>query len=153
MMYPPIFALCSSDSDVQSYLGSSPCRFYPVEAPEGVAKPYSVWLDVGGNPENYISNTPDIDTFTIKVETFGETIDDARNSMSALRSVIEQHAHVTAYGGEGKDPDTNLYVYTLIADWIVSRTLPGIPFGYYYVIDSDGNYVTDSDGNYVIVGS
>jgi|SRR5688572_454557 len=121
-MYPPIFSVCSADSAVLALLGSNPCRLYPFgEAPQGVLKPYAVWQSVGGGPENYLNQIPDMDLWSIQVDVYADTVDSARLAAQALRDAIEPVAHITSFNGDGRDPDTNNYRYSFSVDWWVPR--------------------------------
>lgn len=121
-MYPPIFEVCSAHSDVQTNLGSSPCRLYPFgEAPQNVTAPYAVWQLVGGQPENYIDQVPDMDSWSLQIDVYASSVSAARSAGQALRDAIEPTAHITAWGGEGRDPDTNLYRLLISVDWWVDR--------------------------------
>lgn len=65
-MYPPIFTLLSAAAGVTSIIGSSPCRAYPFgNAPDGVTKPYITWQNIGGSPENYLKDAPNIDRYSL----------------------------------------------------------------------------------------
>jgi len=121
-MYPPIFAVCAADAGVTALLGASPTRLYPFgEAPQGVVYPYAVWQLVGGSPENYINQRPDIDSFTVQVDVYADTGTTARSIATALRDAIEPHAHIVRWGGESRDQDTNRYRSSFDVDWFVSR--------------------------------
>lgn len=121
-MFPPIFEICSANSNVQTNLGSNPCRLYPFgEAPQNVTVPYAVWQLVGGLPENYLNQIPDTDSWTLQVDVYASTVSTARDVGQALRDAIETYAHITSWGGEGRDPDTNLYRLLISIDWWVDR--------------------------------
>jgi hypothetical protein len=121
-MYPPIFEIVSADSDVQTNLGTSPTRFYPFgEAPPRVQKPYAVWQMITGFPENYLGQVPDLDAYSIQVDIYAETADGARDVAQALRNAIEPSAHIIAWRGEERDPDTRNYRVSFDVDWLVSR--------------------------------
>lgn len=121
-MFPPVFEVVSADSDVQSNLGSSPCRFYPFgEAPQNVTSPYGVWGVVTGTPENYVNQVPDLDTWVVQIEVFAKTASAARDAAEAVRNVIEPLAHIVAWRGESRDAETRLYRYSFDVDWMVSR--------------------------------
>ncbi len=122
MMYPPIFEVAAASAEVKALLGSSPTRLYPFgSAPQGVAKPYATWQTVGGSPENYLGNRPDIDLFAIQIDVWAEQATSARTVAQALLDVIERHAYVTAYNGESRDPQTLSYRYSFDVDWHVHR--------------------------------
>ena len=121
-MYPPIFEVCKADAAVVALLGSNPLRFYPFgEAPQKVAKPYAVWQQVGGAPENYLAGRPDIDGFTLQIDVYAATGASARAVGAALRDSIELRAHVTRWGGESKDEATGRYRLSFDVDWLTPR--------------------------------
>ena len=65
-MYAPIFALLRAAAGVTSIIGSAPCRAYPFgNAPDQVTKPYITWQAVGGSPENYLKDSPNIDRYSL----------------------------------------------------------------------------------------
>lgn len=121
-MFAPIFAVCAADAAVKALLGSSPVRLYPFgEAPEGVAKPYVVWQTIGGNPENYLGQRPDIDGFSLQVDVYGASVTQTRDTAKAIRNAIERHANIVRWGGDSRDPVTQSYRYSFDVDWWVPR--------------------------------
>ena len=121
-MYPPIFTVCYGDSGVQGYLGSDPMRLYPFgEAEENEIKPYAVWQNVGGLPENYISQAPDIDSYSLQVDVYASSATEARDAAQAIRDAIEPHCHVTSWIGDGRENNTFDYRFTFLVDWFVNR--------------------------------
>ena len=120
-MYPPIFELCEVDADVITNLGDPVRLFIFGDAKGTTLKPYAVWQTIGGAPENILNGTPDIDEFTIQVDVYSDSKESTRNVAKALRNVIEQHAHIVFWGGEGRDPVTRNHRYTFRADWFVER--------------------------------
>jgi hypothetical protein len=121
-MYPPIFATCAADSGVQAVLGTNPCRLYPFgTSTQGVTKPYAVWQAVGGSPENFINQVPDIDSYTLQIDCYATTAAAVREVAEALRDAIEPVAHVVSWRGEDYETDTKLYRYSFDVDWFVHR--------------------------------
>lgn len=121
-MYPPIFAALAADSAVKALIGSNPVRAYPFgSAPQNVAIPYVVWQTVGGLPENYLNQRPDIDSFTLQIDCYAATASAARSVAEAVRDAIEMQCHIVSWRGEEKDPDTQRYRYSFDADWFVDR--------------------------------
>ena len=121
-MFPPIFKVCAADAGVKAVLGTGPVRLYPFgEAPQGVQKPYAVWQTIGGLPENYINQRPDMDRFALQVDVYADTAAAARNAAKAMRDAIEPHAHITRWGGESRDPETNNYRVSFDVDWWTKR--------------------------------
>ena len=117
-MFPPIFQLVSASPSVTALIGSSPVRFYPFgEAPQTVAKPYAVWQIIAGTPENYVSQRPDIDSYTTQIDCYAETATAARNVAKAIRDAVEDDAHVTSWRGEMRDEPTGLYRVGFDVSW------------------------------------
>lgn len=125
-MTPPIFSAVNVPA-VQALLksGSGPLRFYLFGmAPQDVAYPYAVWRQVSGTPENYISDRPDVDSFTLQVEVYAnpsQGTEVARQVAQALSYAIEGHAYVTAWLGESIDPDTKNPTSKFQTDWLTNR--------------------------------
>ena len=121
-MYPPIFTIVSADVTVQALFGNDTIRVFPFgDAPDKVTLPYAVWQTFGGEPENYITNAPDMDTFLVQIDVYGTTATEAREAAEALRDAIEPHAHITSWRGESKDPKTRRYRYSFDVDFITAR--------------------------------
>lgn len=121
-MYPPVFTLIKSDAGVQSKFGTSPVRVFPFgSAPDGVGLPYAVWQVVSGDPENYITNAPDMDSFLTQIDIYASTATTARDAAKALRDAIEPHAHIVAWRGEQKDPQTKHYRYSFDVKFLTAR--------------------------------
>jgi hypothetical protein len=121
-MYPPIFAVCAANATVTGLLGLAPVRLYPAgEAPPKPTKPYAVWQMVDGTPENYLGTLPDIDSWSVQLDVYADTLEEARDVAEALRDAIEPVAHVTRFSTEGRDPDTNNYRYSMDSDWWLDR--------------------------------
>jgi len=121
-MTPPVFATAFASAAVKAALGTSPCRVFPFgEAPQGVMLPYAVWQVVGGGPENYLGQVPDLDEFTTQVDVYAATATAARTAAKALRDAFEPVAHVTRWGGESRDGETGHYRYSFDVEWMVGR--------------------------------
>ena len=121
-MYPPIFSTVSSDSDVGAVFGTSPVRVFPFGgAPEGVTLPYAVWQIVGGNPENYISNSPDLDSFLVQLDVYSNSAKSASDGAGALRDAIQNSAHIVSWRGGSKDSLTGHYRYSFDINFLTSR--------------------------------
>lgn len=121
-MFPPIFTTAAQDAAVQSALGVSPTRFYPFgEAPQGTEETYAVWQTITGLPENYLNQTPDLDRYAVQVDVYAATVDEARAAAQALRDAFEQSAHITAWRGEEREPETRSYRIGFDVEWFVSR--------------------------------
>lgn len=121
-MYPPLFQVCAASPAVTALLGPDPIRLYAFgDAPQDELRPYAVWQQVTGYPENYIGDIPDIDRYTIQIDAYAGDGDTARSVAEVLRDAIEPAAHVVGWRGEGRDPDTRMYRYSFDVEWFVPR--------------------------------
>jgi hypothetical protein len=121
-MHPPLHAVCAADTTVQDLLGGDVLRLYPFgEARQQETYPYAVWQLVGGRPENYLSDRPDVDSFSTQVDVYAKTWRSAREVAEALQSAVEGDAHVSAYNGEMRDPETKSFRVSFTVDWITAR--------------------------------
>lgn len=123
-MYPPIFAVCAASPAVRALLGEGDGTvklFLFGLAPQNVKTPYAVWQTIGGLPENYITNVPDIDSFSVQVDVYASSAAEAREVAAALRDAIEPHAHVVGWRGDSRDPETKNYRYSFDVNWFVRR--------------------------------
>lgn len=118
-MLPPIYPALAADSDVAAIVGS---RVYPhADAPQDVAAPYVTWFIAAGAPENTLSDAPPVDRLVVQVDCWHQTSAGVADLASAVRSAVEQYAHITSYIGNSRDPETRLYRIGLQADWWLSR--------------------------------
>lgn len=122
-MIPPIFPVCAASPAVTALLGTLPTRLYPFGLVDGKPppRPYVVWQHISGLPENFINQRPDMDLFTLQVDVYADTPDQALATARALRDAIETHAHITRWGGQGTDPVTKFKTYSFDVDWYVPR--------------------------------
>ena len=115
-MFPPVFAIAAADAAVKAVLGSNPVRLYPFgEAPAGVTKPYATWQTVSGDPENYLADRPDSDTFRAQIDVYADSATASRNAAKALRDALEGSGYVVSMNGESREEATKLYRYSF--DW------------------------------------
>lgn len=117
-MNPSLFPLLKDSALVKSLLGSNPLRVYPWgRAPQNVPTPYATYTVYNGNPENYVSNNPDIDNKGTQLNIYGETGDDVEKCFIAIRNVLQNHAHMTNFSTPALDADTNYYSCTMEFDF------------------------------------
>ena len=96
MSFAPVFATLSASATVKAQIGSSPVRCYPAgEAPQGVALPYATYQQIAGGPENYLGETPDIDSGLVQIDVYASTVTAARTAFLAIRDAVEAVAYVT----------------------------------------------------------
>ena len=118
-MLPPIYPILTANAAVAAIAGD---RIYPhADAPQETPAPYVTWFVAAGAPQNSLSDPPPVDRLTVQVDCWHETSAGVVELASAVRSAIEPNAHIAAYLGNTRDPETRLYRIGLQADWWVSR--------------------------------
>ena len=121
-MIAPVFAVCFKSEEAKSLLGASPLRLYPFGMQDDrIVYPYAVWQNISGEPENYLAQRPDADSFTIQIDAYADTPDEVIAVAAALRNAIEPHAHIVRWGSQSRDSETKRYRYSFDVDWIVPR--------------------------------
>jgi hypothetical protein len=123
-MHPPLYAVCAADTSVQDLLTGPDglLRLYPFgEARQQEIYPYAVWSVVGGQPENYLGDRPNVDSASTQVDVYARSWSSAREVYAALRDAIEGAAYVSAFNGEMRDPETKSYRVSFTVDWITNR--------------------------------
>lgn len=121
-MIPPVFPILSTDTALRALLGTNPVRVFPFgEAPQDVAKPYAVWQNISGSPENYLGDLPDADSYTVQIDVYAADSVSVINSARAIRNALEPVAYVTSLGNTSRDNETRDYHYSLSVDFIVNR--------------------------------
>jgi len=123
-MYPPLFSTLFASSSVKAIFGSAPLRAYtfgnaPAKGAVGYATPYVVFQTVGGSPENYLNQTPDLDQWNVQIDVYadntgagGNGTTNARNGAQAIRNALEPVAYVVGWNGEFRDSETQLFRYS-----------------------------------------
>jgi sorbitol-specific phosphotransferase system component IIA len=124
-MYPPIYAACAVYAPLTALVGTAPVRVYPFgDAPQDVALPYVVWQIIGGSPYNHLDSRPQMDRIGVQVDVYAASAASARDVGQKLRDCLEPLAHVMAFRGESKEPDTGVYRLSLDMEWH-EATVPG----------------------------
>lgn len=120
-MFSPIFDIVSADAAVKALLGD-PVRLYPFgEAPQGVAKPYATYQNIGGGPFNYLNMRPDADNIGLQIDVYGLTGASVTAVSKALNYALETQAYITRWGNENRDPVTKNYHYDFDVEFITDR--------------------------------
>lgn len=121
-MIAPIFEICSASTEVTDLIGTDPVRLFPFgEAPANVERPYVVWQNAGGSPENYLGTLPDSDSYSVQVDVYGVDGADVLAVAKAIRDTVEPVAYITSWGINNRDFDTDLYRYSFTVDFMVNR--------------------------------
>lgn len=121
-MIPDIFPIIAADPACKALLGANPVRFLQFGfADQKTAKPYAVWQQVGGIPENYLGDIPDADTYNIQIDVYGLTSSSASSAAQAIRNAIEPVAHITSWRGQTRDNETKDYRLSFDVRWVQKR--------------------------------
>ena len=122
MKYPPIFQVAAADLAVTALLGVRPVRLYWFGlAPPKPAGTYCVWQVISGSPENFLAGRPDAEAYSLQLDIYAASADEARAAGHAIEYAVELSATITSYNGESRDVETGLYSYSFDVDWIVQR--------------------------------
>lgn len=120
-MNPSIFEILDDNIDVKEVLGQ-PLRVYPWNrAPENSKNPYVTYGIFNGNPENYLSDIPDIDNKGTQVNIYSNDPHECEEVAIKVRDAIEPFAHMTSFSTPDRDADTNLYSCRLEFDFWEGR--------------------------------
>ncbi len=121
-MIAPIFRVCAASQEVRDLLGEYPVRLYPFGKHfDEVVYPYAVWQNIGGDPQNYLKQRPDIDRFSVQIDVYADTDTDVIAVACALRNAIEGSAIITRWGVQEIETSTMKYRYSFDVDWLVKR--------------------------------
>jgi len=118
----PIYRTIQSSAQAVALLGS-PLRVFSFGETQNqdVAKPYVVWQNIGGQPENYLGSRPEIQSHSVQVDIYGDSAKQVRDVASAILEPIEVEAYVQNWGGESRDPETQDFRISFDLDWFVHR--------------------------------
>lgn len=119
----PVFNTLKVAPAVTALLGAgNNMRVYNFgRAPANVAKPYVVWQQITGFPNNNLSQLPENDEFNVQIDIYASSSESAEQVKNAIRDAIEPVMYITSWDGEGMDKETTLYRITFSVDWFVSR--------------------------------
>ncbi|MCX4186772.1 DUF3168 domain-containing protein [Methylophaga sp. OBS4] len=117
-MTPPVFQTCMASTAVTDIIGD---RLYQDEAEQGVNAPFVVWQMIGGTPENYINQLPDLDSYNIQFDCYAKDQYTVETLAKSLRDAVEPAANIVAWRGTGREQGTRLYRYSFDVEWMVPR--------------------------------
>ncbi|MCY1562847.1 hypothetical protein D9M68_1003060 [compost metagenome] len=80
-----------------------------------------MWQVIGGSPENYLGNRPDLEGYRLQIDVYGATGSSVNAVKSALEAAIENFAHVVSYNLDGRDEATKNYRTSFDVQWLVNR--------------------------------
>ena len=124
-MTAPIFALLNASDEVKSFLQTgNKLRAYEFGlAPDAPAKPYLVWQDISGDPQNHLDCPANTDHVTIQIDIYTLVPDQLRLIREAARKALEldNSCTVTSLRGNEREPITKLYRTGFDSNWFLDR--------------------------------
>lgn len=124
-MTAPIFKLLNESDEVKSFLQTgNKLRAYEFGlAPDAPVKPYLVWQDISGDPQNNLDCPANTDHITIQVDIYITDPLHLRTIREAVRKALEldNSCTVTSLRGNEREPVTKLYRTGFDSNWFVDR--------------------------------
>ena len=124
-MTAPIFALLNESDEVKSFLQTgNKLRAYEFGlAPDAPVKPYLVWQDISGDPQNHLDCPANTDHVTIQIDIYTTDSLHLRTIREAVRKALEldNSCTVTDLRGNEREPVTKLYRTGFDSNWFVGR--------------------------------
>lgn len=124
---PPIYRAVSASDSVKALLGDDVRFSLWGEAGYNEVLPYATWQVISGSPENYCTNTPDIDSYTLQVDIYALTGKEAEKIRDAICEAIEGLCHIVAWRTETERSDNEsrpvLRRISFDCDWWIERDI------------------------------
>ena len=124
-MTAPIFELLNASDEVKSFLQTgNKLRAYEFGlAPDAPQKPYLVWQDISGVPQNHLDCPANTDHITIQIDIYTLEPLQLRTIREAVRKALEldNACTVTDLRGNEREPITKLYRTGFDSNWFVDR--------------------------------
>jgi hypothetical protein len=129
MMLPPIFQILRAAPNVTALVGTNPARIYRHgAAPQATAAPYITWSVITGTPQNTLSELPKIDACVVQIDCWSDNTGTGAAQIEdlavAVRAALEPFAHMTGFGPNGRDFETQRYRIMLQFDYWLDRPAP-----------------------------
>ena len=124
-MTAPIFELLNASDEVKTFLQTgNKLRAYEFGlAPDAPQKPYLVWQDISGVPQNHLDCPANTDHITIQIDIYTLEPLQLRTIREAVRKALEldNACTVTDLRGNEREPITKLYRTGFDSNWFVDR--------------------------------
>ena len=124
-MTAPIFKLLNASDEVKAFLQTgNKLRAYEFGlAPDAPQKPYLVWQDISGIPQNHLDCPANTDHITIQIDIYTLEPLQLRTIREAVRKALEldNACTVTDLRGNEREPITRLYRTGFDSNWFVDR--------------------------------
>ena len=124
-MTAPIFKLLNASDEVKAFLQTGNIlRVYEFGlAPDAPVKPYLVWQDISGTPQNHLDCPANTDHIIIQIDIYTLEPLQLRTIREAVRKALEldNSCTVTDLRGNEREPITRLYRTGFDSNWFVDR--------------------------------
>ena len=124
-MTVPIFKLLNASDEVKAFLQTgNKLRAYEFGlAPDAPQKPYLVWQDISGVPQNHLDCPANTDHITIQIDIYTLEPLQLRTIREAVRKALEldNSCTVTDLRGNEREPIAKLYRTGFDSNWFVDR--------------------------------
>lgn len=121
-MFPNIYATLLVDNAVTAIIGSNPMRAYRHgNAPQDTSKPYIVYSSISGVPENTLSETPNVDKFSIQVDCYHQTDSGVQSLATAVRDALEVIGYMSNIPIDERESETKLFRVVMDFDIWLTR--------------------------------
>lgn len=119
----PIYRAVKASPQVLQVLGAPEPRFYPFGQNDDlpVEYPYAVYRVIGGGPQNFLAQRPDLDEVLIQIDVYGATDGQAEAGVIALRDALELQCRIVSWRGSSRDPETLSYRQSFDVRWAQPR--------------------------------
>jgi hypothetical protein len=120
-MFSPAYEFASASAAVRASLGD-PVRLHDFgDAKQDGSKPYAVQQVITGTPENYLGETPDLDSLVVQFDVYGLEMSAVKAAASALRDALQNHGYVTSFNGQSREVDTRLWRVSFTVEFKTPR--------------------------------
>lgn len=126
-MLPNVFALLNVTA-IRAYVRENGITriFRHGRAPQDVKAPYITWYVIDAIPENHLDGTPPVDSCSVQVDIWsnntGTGSEQAVTLATAVRDQIETAHHITSFGGDSQESETQRFRQTIIFTFWNNRT-------------------------------
>lgn len=120
-MFSPAYAIAKASTAVQAALGNPPRLYDFGDAAQDGSKPYAVQQVVAGSPENYLGETPDLDSVIVQIDVYGLDMAATKAAAVALRNAFEIDAYITGFSGQSRETETRLWRVSFTVEFKTDR--------------------------------
>ena len=110
--------LCTS-ATITNQVGVSPCRLYPVRAPQNPTYPFIVYQRVGTNPEYTVGGFANLSNVTIQFDAYATSHSAIRALSSAIHTVMQTATFPAILENDMDFPEPEVDAYRVTQDYSI----------------------------------